>query len=168
MELHGGTIDAHSAGPGKGSEFVVKMPLIAAPELDLPAAADHDRKPRPAISRRVLVVDDNMDAALSLAMLFEGEGHYVCTTRDGASALEIARTFRPEIVLLDIGLPRMDGYEVAKRLREQPETRDTFLIALTGYGQEEDRRRTAQAGFNAHLTKPADPVVLLQLLADPR
>jgi CheY-like chemotaxis protein len=116
-------------------------------------------------SRRVLVVDDNLDAAESLAMLLKVEGHETRTAHDGPSALEAAEAFRPEVVFLDIGLPRMDGYEVARRLRAQPSSAGMVLVALTGYGQEEDRRRTEEAGFDAHLVKPADPEMVQQLLA---
>jgi CheY-like chemotaxis protein len=116
----------------------------------------------------VLVVDDNADAAESLAVLLRLEGHEVCTAHDGAAALEAARGFRPEVVVLDIGLPRMDGYQVARRLRAEVGLTEALVVALTGYGQEEDRRRAEQAGFDAHLVKPADPVVLQGLLARKR
>src|SRR5262249_14722787 len=115
---------------------------------------------------RILVVDDNPDAGDTLARLLELNGHEVRLARDGPTALEAARDFRPEIVLLDIGLPRMDGYEVARRLREQPGTKHALLVALTGYCQEEDRRRSQAAGFDHHLVKPADPGVLQRLLAE--
>src|SRR5262249_36760075 len=122
----------------------------------------------PALGHRVLVGDDNMDACQSLAKLLELAGHEVRIAHDGQAALDLARVYRPEVVLLDIGLPQLDGYEVARRLREQPATEHALLIALTGYGQAEDRRRSQEAGFNAHLLKPLDLDELQQLLARPR
>jgi two-component system OmpR family response regulator len=116
-------------------------------------------------SKRILVVDDNTDAVESLALLLELEGHDVKTALDGPAALELASDFRPEAVLLDIGLPGMDGYEVARRLRDRPETREALIIAITGYGQLEDRALTKAAGFNHHLVKPVDPEELGALLA---
>lgn len=116
-------------------------------------------------SKRILVVDDNTDAVESLALLLELEGHDVRTALDGPAALELASDFRPEAVLLDIGLPGMDGYEVARRLRDRPETREALIIAITGYGQLEDRALTKAAGFNHHLVKPVDPEELGALLA---
>ena len=164
VQMHGGSVEAQSAGLGLGSEFVVRLPLaveamgglkeVSAPEE--PFDAEHTQ------SRRVLVVDDNEDAAASLGELLELWGHEVQTAYDGKHALAMARTWQPEIVLLDIGLPGMDGYEVAQRLREDPATSSAFLIAITGYGQEEDRRRSQEAGFDQHLTKP----VALERLQD--
>jgi CheY-like chemotaxis protein len=113
----------------------------------------------------VLVVDDNQDAADSLALLVQVAGHEVRTAHDGPTALEVAKTFRPEVVLLDIGLPRMDGYEVARQLRKQPGLEKVVLAAVTGYGQEEDRRRTHEAGIDEHLVKPVDPTDLEKVLA---
>jgi signal transduction histidine kinase len=169
VELHGGTVTVQSDGPGTGSEFTVRLPL-----LKEEAAGKKDEKggdssfvlrPSSLRSRRVLVVDDNLDAAESLAMLLKVEGHEVRTASDGPAALDVAATFRPEVVFLDLGLPRMDGYEVARRLRAQPNAAGVLLVALTGYGQEEDRRRSEEAGFDAHLIKPADPEAVQQLLA---
>jgi two-component system OmpR family response regulator len=116
-------------------------------------------------SKRILVVDDNTDAVESLALLLELEGHDVRTALDGPAALDLASEFRPQAVLLDIGLPGMDGYEVARRLRERPETREALIIAITGYGQQEDRALTKAAGFDHHLVKPVDPEELGALLA---
>ncbi|MBP1150927.1 MULTISPECIES: response regulator [Methylocaldum] len=115
-------------------------------------------------SKRILVVDDNTDAVESLALLLELEGHDVRTALDGPAALDLASEFRPQAVLLDIGLPGMDGYEVARRLRERPETREALIIAITGYGQQEDRALTKAAGFDHHLVKPVDPEELGALL----
>jgi signal transduction histidine kinase/CheY-like chemotaxis protein len=163
VELHGGSVEARSEGPGKGSQFVVRLPV---PEPQSPGESGaKPAGPTPVSPRRVLVVDDNVDAAESLAMLLRVERHEVYTAHDGSTALAAAAAFRPEIVLLDIGLPRMDGYEVARRLRGQDGFQKTLLVALTGYGQEEDRRRAAAAGFDAYLVKPADPAALHELLA---
>jgi signal transduction histidine kinase len=174
VELHGGTVAAFSDGPGTGSEFVVRLPLAEQTKPALPR--DTDRQPAGAGPARrplrVLVVDDNVDGARSLAMLLGVLGHEVRIGHDGPQALEAAACFRPEVVLLDIGLPRgMDGYEVARRLRAQPGLEQTLLVALTGYGGEEDRARAGQAGFSAHFVKPVDLDVLCQFLdqvgADP-
>jgi two-component system CheB/CheR fusion protein len=166
VEMHGGSVSAHSDGPGTGSEFVVRLPALrvkaASPEDD--GEAQRAAAP-PSPSRRVLVVDDNHDTADSLAVLLKVGGHQVRTAHDGPAALEEAASFRPEVVLLDIGLPRMDGYEVARRLREEVGLRGALLVAVTGYGQEEDRRRAEEAGFQVHLVKPADPGAVQALLA---
>jgi CheY-like chemotaxis protein len=169
VELHGGTVEAHSAGPGHGSEFVVSLPaLAAAPEGAKASASAQTALPvLPTVSAaRVLVVDDNVDAAETLADLLDLWGHPVCTVHDGAAALEQAESFQPAVVLLDIGLPGIDGYEVAQRLRRD-QGYCGLLIALTGYGQDEDRRRSEEAGFDHHLTKPVDPEVLRALLTSP-
>lgn len=165
-EMHGGTVDAHSDGPGQGSEFVVRLPWpAAAAPPEVPQAADRS-PPQPALaSQRVLVVDDNQDSANSLAMLMRVLGHEARTAHDGLAALEAAREFRPSVVLLDIGLPGMNGYAVARQLRQMPETHRAVLIAQTGWGQEDDRRRSIESGFDAHLVKPVDPAALQRLLA---
>jgi signal transduction histidine kinase/CheY-like chemotaxis protein len=166
VEMHGGRVEAHSAGANRGSEFVVWLPTVAASSALSAVGGESDLvKPQFSRSRRVLVVDDNADAAESLAMLLKAEGHEVSTAHDGLAALEAAEATRPEAVLLDIGLPRMDGYEVARRLREQGWLPRALLVAVTGYGQEEDRRRVAEAGFDAYLVKPADPAAVQKLLA---
>lgn len=153
VEMHGGEVTAESAGPGHGSTFTVRLPAGEPEEADPPAA-----EPEPAgeaLPRRILVVDDNRDSAEALAMLLEVEGHEVATAFDGQGAIERAREMVPEVVFLDIGLPEMDGYEVARRLRAQAANGDLRLVALTGYGQEEDRQRSRDAGFDHHLLKPA-------------
>lgn len=153
VELHGGTVSASSDGPGCGSEFVIRLPL----KVEYPAPAAPPAPPRPeaaAVSRRVLIVDDNQDAAKALSLLLKFTGHQTLTCPDGPSALDAASAFRPDVVLLDIGLPGMNGYEVAQRLREHPDTQRTVLVALTGYGAEEDRRRSHEAGFDHHFVKP--------------
>jgi len=163
VALHGGTVVARSAGPGNGSEFVARLPALAAePDAIAPGSIDQSAPRSP--SRRVLVVDDNRDAADITHALVEAWGHAVRVAYDGRSALEIAAEFRPDVVLLDIGLPGMDGYEVAARLRTEAGCATTVLVAFTGYGQEEDRRRVRNAGFDEHLVKPVDPATLEALL----
>ncbi|MBX9583697.1 MAG: response regulator [Gemmataceae bacterium] len=165
-ELHGGWVRASSGGPGAGSEFEVRLPALAAGAAKPGANGRPRRAARP--NYRVLVVDDNADAADSLALLLELAGDTVRTAGSGPRALEVAGSFRPEVVLLDIGLPGMDGYEVARRLRGQPDGGRVLLVALTGYGRDDDRRRAAEAGFDHHLTKPADPAAVNHLLAAAR
>lgn len=164
-ELHGGTVEAHSAGERLGSEFVVRLPAdgtAASPApSEVPAGAS-------ALARRILVVDDNRDAVDALAMMLRLNGSDVEVAYDGQSGLATARSFRPDALVLDIGLPGMDGYEVARRLRERPETADKLIIAVTGYGQKEDRERAHAAGFDHHLVKPIESETLLRLLAAPR
>ncbi|HEY1066933.1 MAG TPA: response regulator, partial [Pirellulales bacterium] len=163
VELHGGSVAVESGGPGMGSEFTVRLPAL--PEtVRRVEAEDQPLADLPAPHGRVLIVDDNADAAASLAMLLTFCGDDVRTASGGAKALELAREFRPRIVLLDIGLPGMDGYDLARRLREQPGGDGLLLIAITGYGQEEDRRRSVAAGFDHHLIKPVDLNALQEVL----
>jgi len=168
VEMHGGTVEATSAGHGQGSEFNIRLPALPASSLE-PSAAATPVKAQPVAAgrRRILVVDDNTDSAESLALLLGFWGHEVLIAHDGLSGIEKAQTFCPEIVLLDIGLPKLDGYSVAQRLRQQASLAKTVLIAMTGYGQEEDRRRTREAGFHHHLVKPVDVEELERLLAAP-
>jgi PAS domain S-box-containing protein len=166
VELHGGTVTAHSEGRGTGSAFVVRLPVVpTAPALPVPAASNDALQP--SRTRRVLVVDDDHDSADCLALLLQDAGHTVDVARDGQAALERAEAFAPDVILLDIGLPRLDGYEVCRRLRAQPWGRHIHVVALTGWGQEEDRRRTREAGFDRHLVKPVDPAALMASLAAP-
>jgi PAS domain S-box-containing protein len=153
-EMHGGRVEAYSEGPNKGSEFTVRLPAFTEtlPEEVTAAAAAQQTAP----GCRILVVDDNIDSAESMAMLLQFEGHEVKTAFDGLEALQATREFRPNVVLLDIGLPGMDGYEVARELRRDGEQQRLVLIALTGYGQAEDRQRSQDAGFDHHFTKPVD------------
>jgi signal transduction histidine kinase/ActR/RegA family two-component response regulator len=153
-ELHGGSLTARSDGPGKGSEFTVRMPVSHREPSAPPASVD--TMPAVSKSQRILVVDDNRDAANSLGALLELLGADVRVVHDGEAALDAFGAFRPRVTLLDIGMPGMDGYEVARRIRARPDSEGTALIALTGWGQEKDRRRTAEAGFDCHLTKPVD------------
>ena len=164
VELHGGTITAHSEGPGKGSEFIIRLPGLADPAK--PARSDAGAGAVQASPmRRILVVDDNVDAAESIAMLVQIWGHDVRLAHNGPEALEAAEQYQPDIIVLDIGLPGISGYEVARQLRQQPRFRETRLIAMTGYGQEEDFRRSKDAGFDEHVTKPVDPDDLQRLLS---
>jgi len=161
--LHGGRVEAHSTGLGLGSEFVVCLPALGeAPEAQAPAVGAPSQAGH---GLNVLVVDDNVDAAQMLAALLEMHGHAVTLAYDGESAVETAMRIRPDVGLFDIGLPDIDGHEVARRLRAVPETAGTMLVALTGYGQEQDQRRAREAGFDHHMVKPADVVKLLELLA---
>jgi CheY-like chemotaxis protein/two-component sensor histidine kinase len=163
VELHGGMISAHSEGPGRGSEFVVHLLPATIAGAGAPAHADDGAAP-PSGRRRVLIVDDNRDAADSLALMLSLSGHETHAIYDGAAALELAARFMPDVVLLDIGMPELNGYEVAERLRRLPWGHRVVLIALTGWGQDEDRRRALAAGFDHHLTKPVDPQRLATLL----
>ncbi len=165
VTLHGGSVSAHSAGPGEGSEFIVRLPCMPAESvLDAKSAATRVRPPR--TPRRVLVVDDNVDAAESLELLLRSMGHTVFVAYDGPSAIELAESERPDVILLDIGLPGMDGYETAKRLKSNPRTSSAACIALTGYGQEEHRQRSLALGFVAHLTKPVETETLSRLMSE--
>jgi two-component system CheB/CheR fusion protein len=166
VEKHGGTIEAHSGGAGQGSEFTVRLPRLAtrAPFPEAPAVGVRSASETAAGVKRILVVDDNRDAAETLGMLLTLEGHEVCSAYDASSAIEAARTFRPQLILLDIGLPEMDGFEVAKILRQIPETRDADLIAITGYAEPEMLQRSREAGFRRHLVKPVDVDDLLETL----
>jgi two-component system CheB/CheR fusion protein len=168
--LHGGSVVAHSGGPGKGSRFSVRLPLAAAP-----SAAEEISPPRCATDRQepdsgvvVLVVDDNVDSAVSLSLLLENIGYEALTAHSGAAAVEMATTARPDAALLDIGMPDIDGYEVCRRLRGLDAGRNMLIVALTGWGQEKDRQRSQEAGFDAHFVKPVEPGVLDALLARAR
>ncbi len=166
VELHGGNICAYSAGLGAGSEFVVSLPIVetSQPALDKPTQDGMDMSG--SAQHRILVVDDNEDAAVSTTMLLEAMGNEVRTAYDGAEAIGIAADFRPQVILLDLGMPKLNGYEAARRLRQEPWGQDMVLIALTGWGQEQDRQRTTDAGFDYHLVKPVDPSALRTLLSE--
>lgn len=163
VELHGGSVEARSEGPGKGSEFILRLAARDATRETKTETGEASYVPQSS-GHRLLVVDDNADAAQSLALLLRLHGHEVRVAHDGASALEVAKAFRPALIFLDIGLPGMDGYEVARQMRQVPELRNTVLAALTGWGQPEDRRRSAQAGIDHHLVKPPDPAELQNVL----
>jgi PAS domain S-box-containing protein len=164
LELHGGTIEAKSDGPGRGSQFIVRLPLLAS-NVTEPRAAGLDAAPVAAAARRVLVADDNKDAADALAMLLALAGHEVRVVHGGRAALAVAQTFRPDVALLDIGMPDLNGHEVARQLRREPWGTCIRLIALTGWGGDEDRRRAIDVGFDRHLIKPINPAALEELLA---
>jgi PAS domain S-box-containing protein len=167
VQRHGGTVEALSEGPGKGSEFVIHLPAAAAPVAG-DGTPKKDGQPAlgpAAVPRRVLIVDDNVDAARAFAEVASLWKHDVRIASNGAAALELAHSYHPDVVLLDIGLPGMSGYQVAKQLRREPEFAQTLLVAVTGYGQEEDRRRSREAGFNHHLVKPVAPDELHDLLS---
>jgi CheY-like chemotaxis protein len=167
--MHGGTVRARSEGPGRGSEFIVRLPIAAA------SLRRHAPEPRgsrgaapkdlPSVSLRVLVVDDNQDAAESLGMMLSLVGSEVRIAHDGHEAIEAAGDFRPDAVLLDIGLPGLDGYHVAEAIRGRPWGKSMVLVAVTGWGQEKDKNASHAAGFDHHLVKPVDPDALLRLLA---
>jgi PAS domain S-box-containing protein len=163
VELHGGSVSAASGGPGRGSQFTVRLPAVE-------GGGDHARSRMPedvtaTRRRRVLIVEDSLDARESLRALLEVAGHEVDTAEDARRGLEKLRAFRPEVALIDLGLPGVDGYALARAAREDAATRDTYLVALTGYGQPEDQRRALAAGFDLHVTKPVDPDRLEDLLA---
>jgi PAS domain S-box-containing protein len=163
VHLHGGTVEARSEGPGKGSEFVVRLPLRKATSVSRPGAGAPAAAPA-AIARRILVVDDNEDAAEGLAEFLRVLGHHVRMAFDGATALEEAERHRPEVAFLDIAMPKMDGYEIARRLRSGKVLESTVLVALTGFGQESDRQLAQEAGFDHHLVKPIDVEKVRKLL----
>lgn len=161
-EMHGGTIAAKSAGEGQGSEFVLTLPVLRKPVEAAPAASQAGMESPPM--RRILIVDDNKDSAESLALLLQITGNQTYMAHDGEEAVGAAEKYRPEVVLLDIGLPKLDGHEVCRRVREKPWGKDIVIIALTGWGHEDDRRKSEAAGFNGHLVKPVDYDTLLALL----
>jgi CheY-like chemotaxis protein/two-component sensor histidine kinase len=165
VEMHGGTVEARSGGTGEGSEFAVTLPVVEAPAVAAPEPGDNGESPCWRANYRILVVDDNRDAADSLAIMLKLMGHDIEKAYDGLAAVQAAAAFRPDVVLLDIGLPKMNGLEVARQVREEPWGKQMILIAVTGWGQEEDRRRALEAGFDHHLTKPVDAAVLAKLLA---
>ncbi len=165
VEMHNGSVEAHSAGLGQGSQFVVRLPLLP---LERESPIEQDNRQRPAATppsgHRLMVVDDNKDAADSLAALLRLQGHEVRVAHNGPAALDMVKSYQPELIFLDIGMPGMDGYEVARELRKQPALANVQLAALTGWGQQEDRRRSKEAGFDHHLVKPAEPRALDELL----
>lgn len=163
VEMHDGSVEARSEGPNEGSEFIVRLPLAVRAPMDTPSS---DGAAVQRLSHgRILVVDDNKDSADTLAMLLRLKGNDIRTAHDGVEALEVADKFHPEIVLLDIGLPNLNGYDVARRIRQQPWGQDVLLIALTGWGNDEDRRLSQEAGFNFHVVKPVELAALEELLA---
>jgi CheY-like chemotaxis protein len=169
-EMHGGAVEVRSAGLRAGSEFIVRLPQIPEPAA-LPAGTPKDNGSvaktngeKPAELRRVLVVDDNVDSAEALAMILKIKGNEVQIAYDGLEAVELANVFRPNAIILDIGLPRLNGYEAAREIRRQEWGSETVLIALTGWGQQEDRQRSKDAGFDSHMVKPVDYERLIKQL----
>lgn len=165
VEMHGGGIEVHSDGENRGSDFRVYLPLAPRPAPKVTTASDSDANEKPQSKCRVLVVDDNKAAADMLSMVVQMLGNEVRTAHDGQQAVEMAADYLPEVVLMDIGMPKMNGYEAARLIRQQPWGQGMMLVALTGWGQDEDKRRTKEAGFDRHLTKPAEPADLQQLFA---
>ncbi len=167
VEMHGGTIAARSDGPGQGSEFIVRLP----PLIERKAASSQpDQTAEAAQSKgaqfRILVVDDNEDSTGWLATMLEMMGNEVRTAHDGEAGIAVAAEFRPNLILMDIGMPKMNGYEAAHRIRQEPWGKQPIIVALTGWGAADDRRRTQDAGFNRHLVKPVDPAEIEKLLAE--
>jgi signal transduction histidine kinase len=162
VEMHGGAVSAQSEGAGKGSLFTIRLPLAKllarAPAQSVPVRS------AASAPRRILVVEDNLDSAEAMLLLLRGVGHEVTVVSDGREAVEVARRMQPEVILLDIGLPGMDGYQLARLLRGMPETRAARLIAVSGYGQQKDRKRSQEAGFDVHLVKPVDPSKLTEAI----
>lgn len=175
VELHGGSIAAASDGVGQGSTFTVRLPALAAAEADAGAGAGEQASPAPAAAAaarttaaaalRILVVDDNPDATDTMCEMLGLFGHRTCAAGDGASALQAAASFAPHVMLLDIGLPDMNGYEVARRIRLSPGGEAIFMVAATGWGQQGDQARALAAGFDRHLTKPIDFATVQCMLA---
>jgi len=165
VEMHEGTVDVHSAGLGHGSEFTVRLPILVETVQPVPVPEKPDSHMTGA-ALRILVVDDNRDSATSMATLLNLLGHSTCAAYDGLEAVEAAASFHPEIILLDIGLPKMNGYEACRAIRKQSTGENIVIVALTGWGQEEDRRKSSSAGFDHHLVKPVDYESLTKLLAD--
>ena len=165
VEMHGGEVEAHSSGVGHGSEFTIKLPVSTHVPNEF-AAEPLAPEPASLSGCRILIVDDNRDSATSLAMLMELASNETRTVFDGLEAVQAAGLFQPDVVLLDIGMPKLDGYEAARRIRELPWGKNMFLVALTGWGQDEDRQRSKDAGFDAHLVKPVDHAELVNLLSD--
>ena len=167
VELHGGTISVASEGPGKGSTFQVHLPRALASALVDTPPTERPRHPPSLTSRRVLVVDDHVDAARMLELLLQCEGHETRIAHDGPSALKAIEEFNPEFVFLDIGMPGMSGYEIARTLRHSQNRRNIFLVALTGWGQPSDFQESKEAGFDLHLVKPLDTASVKRLLESP-
>jgi CheY-like chemotaxis protein/anti-sigma regulatory factor (Ser/Thr protein kinase) len=165
VELHGGRVEARSEGVGRGAEFLIRLPAPRGPEPKLIADARAQAEARAPARARVLLVEDNVDAADALAMLLELLGHHVDVAHDGLAALEAMQRTRPNVMLVDIGLPGFDGFELARRVRAAPGGDDILLVALTGYGRDEDRARSQEAGFDHHLTKPVEVEALEGLVA---
>ena len=166
VEMHGGSIELRSAGAGRGTEVEVRLPVSGAADDPLPSAQPVAAEPPASAGRRILVADDNVDSAATLAMLLDLHGHQTRVAHDGVEAVRIAEEFRPDIALLDIGMPRLNGFEACRQIRAMDWASSIAIVAVTGWGQEQDRERTREAGFDLHLVKPLDPMTIEQSLAD--
>jgi CheY-like chemotaxis protein len=169
VEMHGGTIEAHSEGHGKGSEFALRLPLLSEAEKDLGVRARAPARAGEAPvrkRRRILVADDNVDLAASMGLLLEMMGNDVRVTHDGSAAVNVETEFRPDVVFLDIGMTKMNGFDACTRIRGKPWGKEPVIVALTGWGQPEDKRRSREAGFDHHLVKPIEPAALERFLMD--
>jgi PAS domain S-box-containing protein len=166
VEMHGASVEARSDGPGMGSEFLIRLPVVLTLVHQREQARGDDQQPRPMSRRRILVVDDNLDIADSLAVLLEMMGNEVRTAHDGLEGVAAAAAYRPDMILLDIGMPKLNGYEACRRIREQPWGKGILIAAVTGWGQEEDKRRSHEAGFDHHLIKPVGPAAIEKLLVE--
>ncbi len=165
VEMHQGRVEAHSEGPGLGSEFIIRLPVASAPAPEEPSNDKH-QKPVKASRHRILVVDDNVDAARLLGMLLKMLGHETRIAHDGLEGVKAAEVFRPDVILLDLGMPKLNGYDACRRIREHSWGQGMFIVALTGWGQEEDKTRSREAGFDHHLVKPVEREILENLFAD--
>jgi CheY-like chemotaxis protein len=163
VKLHGGSVEAHSAGLNKGSEFIVRLPIVVEQPSSTPAIHAEAEKPKSLF--RVLIADDYRDSADSMSMMLKIMGHETRTVYNGEDAVSAAATFRPDVILLDIGMPKLNGNEACRRIRELPWKRQPMMIAQTGWGQVNDRQRSQDAGFDHHLVKPIDIATLLELFA---
>jgi CheY-like chemotaxis protein len=166
VEMHGGTVEAHSDGPGQGSEFSVILPLLEKAIEDQGSRSGRGEPVAASLKRRILIVDDNHDSAMSLGMMLTLMGNETRLAHDGLAAVEAASNFLPDIVLLDIGLPKLNGYEACRRMRTHAWSKDMVIVALTGWGQEDDRRRSAEAGFNHHMVKPIEVIEIEKILGE--
>ena len=165
VELHGGRVEAKSAGTGRGSEFIVRLPILVNIVAASRRPSQSNGRAEDKLDARILIADDNKDSAESLAMLLQLRGADVRTVHDGLEAVETAEVFQPDLVLLDIGMPKLNGYDAARRIRETPWAAKATIVAMTGWGQPDDKRRAADAGFDHHLTKPIEPKLLDDVLA---
>jgi signal transduction histidine kinase len=168
VEMHGGTVTASSGGQGQGTEMVIRLPLVGVHATPMTGTLPESRRAPKVSPRRILVADDNSDAVEALALQLQLAGHEVRTANDGVEALEVAESFSPQVVLLDLGMPRMDGYETARQMRRSEWGRGITLVALTGWGQQQDRKRTSDAGFDVHLVKPVTEFDLFHAIASAR
>jgi CheY-like chemotaxis protein len=166
VEMHGGSVHVRSDGPDRGSEFAVRLPILV--ESVREPQPRNEENGAPARRLRILIVDDNRDAARMLALVLEALGNEARTAHDGLEGVRDAEQYRPDVVLMDIGMPKLNGYEAARRIREQSWSEEIALVALTGWGQEEDRRLSRESGFDRHLVKPVEPAALQKLLAELR